>query len=161
MTAFEQVVANSLLEPASDPAVELVVDARSRGRYANFYCIAYRTASSFTITCSFLGTDPEPRPGLSSGHMPHSFSLPFNVFLKAHTVPNSSIQYTTFLSEPELRQALVDVIGADHAQVVLTGKRPITTSCGSGMTAGILWLGLKLLGAPNVALYDEVCTDQV
>ena len=34
MAAYEQVVANSLLELASDPAVELVVDARSRGRYA-------------------------------------------------------------------------------------------------------------------------------
>ncbi|KAH0838588.1 Rhodanese-like domain-containing protein [Lanmaoa asiatica] len=135
MAAYEQVVANSLPDPASDPAVELVVDARSRGR--------------------FIGTDPEPRPGLSSGHIPHSFSLPFNVFLKIHTAPNSLVQYTTFLSEPEIRQALVDAVGADHAQLVLTGKRPITTSCGSGMTAGILWLGLKLLGAPNVALYDE------
>lgn len=159
MAAYEQVVANSLLNPASDPAVELVVDARSRGRYANFCCIAYCTVCSSSITCSFLGTDPEPRPGLSSGHIPHSFSLPFNVFLRTHTVPNTSIHYTTFLSEPELRQALVDTIGADQAQLVFTGKRPITTSCGSGMTAGVLWLGLKLLGAPSVALYDEVCTD--
>jgi thiosulfate/3-mercaptopyruvate sulfurtransferase len=136
--SYEQVVANSLLDPASNPAAELVVDARSRGR--------------------FLGTDPEPRPGLSSGHVPHSFSLPSNVFLKTQTVPGSSAQYTTFLSEPELRQALVKAVGADQAQLVLTGKRPITTSCGSGMTAGILWLGLKLLGAPNVALYDESWT---
>lgn len=66
----------------------------------------------------------------------------------------------TFLSEPELRQALVNAIGADQAQLVLTGKRSITTTCGSGMTAGVLWLGLKLLGAPNVALYDEVCANQ-
>ena len=80
------------------------------------------------------------------------------MFLKTHTTPTS---YTTFLSEPELGKALVDAIGVDQAQLVLTGKRSITTSCGSGMTAGILWLGLKLLGAPNVALYDEVCTDQV
>lgn len=54
----------------------------------------------------------------------------------------------------------MNAIGADQAHLVLTGKRPITTSCGSGMTAGILWLGLKLLGAPNLALYDEVCSDQ-
>ncbi|KAF8139947.1 Rhodanese-like domain-containing protein [Boletus edulis] len=136
--SYEQVVANSLLDSASDPPAELLVDARSRGR--------------------FLGTDPEPRPGLSSGHIPHSLSLPFNVFLKSHTVPGSSVQYTTFISEPELRQALVNAIGADQAQLVLTGKRAITTSCGSGMTAGVLWLGLKLLGAPNVALYDESWT---
>ena len=35
MAAYEQVVANSLLRPVSDPAVELVVDARSRARYAS------------------------------------------------------------------------------------------------------------------------------
>lgn len=131
-------VANSLQDPASDLAVELVLDARSRGR--------------------FLGTDPEPRPGLSSGHIPHSFSLPFNTFLETHTVPNSSTQYTTFLSEPKLRQALIDAIGAEQAELVITGKRSITTSCGSGMTAGVLWLGLKLLGAADVALYDESWT---
>lgn len=26
-----------------------------------------------------------------------------------------------------------------------------------GMTAGILWLGLKILNAPKIGLYDEVC----
>ena len=36
VTAYEQVVANSLLDPTSDPAAELVVDARSRGRYVPF-----------------------------------------------------------------------------------------------------------------------------
>ncbi|KAF9229659.1 Rhodanese-like protein [Gyrodon lividus] len=136
--SYEQVVTNSLPDPASDSTVQLVVDARSRGRY--------------------LGTDPEPRPGLSSGHIPHSFPLPFNTFLRTHTIPDASTQYTTFLSEPELRQALVDSIGADEAELVITGKRSITTSCGSGMTAGVLWLGLKLLGAPDVALYDESWT---
>ena len=115
--------------------------------------------SSSTIICSYLGTDPEPRPGLSSGHIPHSLTLPFNLFLKTHRVPDSSVQYTTFLSEPELRKVLVGTVGADQAQLVLTGKRSIITSCGSGMTAGVLWLGLKLLGAPNVALYDEVRPD--
>jgi len=129
--SYEQVVANSLLDPASNPAAELVVDARSRGR--------------------FRGTDPEPRPGLSSGHIPRSFSLPFSEFRKTHKAP----EYTTFLSAPDLRQALENAIGAEQAQLVLTGKRPITTTCGSGMSAAILWLGLKLLGASNVALYDE------
>lgn len=65
------------------------------------------------------------------------------------------MQYTTFLPVPELRKVLVSHLG-DHADAVIQGERPITTSCGSGMTAGVLWLGLKLLGAPKVALYDEV-----
>ena len=103
----------------------------------------------------FLGTEPEPRPGLSSGHIPHSFSLPFTAFLQTHTLPNSSVQYTSFLPVTELRNVLFSHLG-DHAEAVIQGERAITTSCGSGMTAGVLWLGLKLLGAPKVALYDEV-----
>lgn len=114
-----------------------------------------RTKLTAPYACRFLGTDPEPRLGLSSGHIPHSFSLPFTAFLQTRTIPNSSAQYTTFLPLPELRNALVSHVG-DHAEAVIQGKRPITTSCGSGMTAGVLWLGLKLLGVPNVALYDEV-----
>lgn len=135
--SYDQMASNSFTDLHSDPAVELVIDARSRGR--------------------FLGTDPEPRPGLSSGHIPHSFSLPFTAFLQTSTTPNSSVQYTTFLPVAELRNALVSHVG-DHAEAVIQGKRPITTTCGSGMTAGVLWLGLKLLGAPNVALYDESWT---
>ncbi|KAJ8588195.1 Rhodanese-like protein [Rhizopogon salebrosus TDB-379] len=135
--SYDQMVSNSFPDPQSDPALELVIDARSRGR--------------------FLGTDPEPRQGLSSGHIPHSFSLPFTAFLQTHTLPNSSVQYTSFLPVPELRNVLVSHLG-DHADAVIQGERPITTSCGSGMTAGVLWLGLKLLGAPKVALYDESWT---
>ncbi|KAG2045198.1 Rhodanese-like domain-containing protein [Suillus americanus] len=135
--SYDQMVSNSFTDLHSDPAVELVIDARSRGR--------------------FLGTDPEPRPGLSSGHIPHSFSLPFTAFLQTRTIPNSSVQYTTFLSLPDLRNALVSHVG-DHAEAVIQGKRPIIASCGSGMTAGVLWLGLKLLSVPNVALYDESWT---
>ncbi|KAG2345245.1 Rhodanese-like protein [Suillus weaverae] len=135
--SYDQMVSNSFTDLHSDPAVELVIDARSRGR--------------------FLGTDPEPRQGLSSGHIPHSLSLPFTAFLQTRTIPNSSVQYTTFLPLPDLRSALVSHVG-DHAEAVIQGKRPITTSCGSGMTAGVLWLGLKLLGVPNVALYDESWT---
>ncbi|KAI6133333.1 Rhodanese-like domain-containing protein [Pisolithus croceorrhizus] len=136
--SYEQVVTNSMLDPTLDPSAELLVDARTRGR--------------------FIGTDPEPRPGLSSGHIPHSFSLPFNAFLRIHTIPNTSTRYTTLLPISELRQALVDAIGAEQAELVLTGSRRITTSCGSGMTAGILWLGLRMLGAPSVSLYDESWT---
>ncbi|EGN99605.1 hypothetical protein SERLA73DRAFT_151902 [Serpula lacrymans var. lacrymans S7.3] len=136
--SYDQMVSNSNLTPSSDPSAELVLDARSRGRY--------------------LGTDPEPRPGLSSGHIPHSFSLPFNTFLQTNTPLNSSASYTTFLPIPELRQTLVNAVGPENAELIINGERPVTTSCGSGMTAGVLWLGLKLLGTPKVAIYDESWT---
>jgi len=116
--SYEQMVSNSLRNPSADPGAGLVVDARSRGRY--------------------LGTDPEPRPGLSSGHIPHSFSLPFNVFLQTHSSPNSSTQFTTYLPLSEIHKALVDAIGTEQAELVIKGERPIITSCGSGMTAGVL-----------------------
>ncbi|EIW86515.1 Rhodanese-like protein [Coniophora puteana RWD-64-598 SS2] len=134
--SYEQVVSNSLSDPTTDSSIELLVDARSRGR--------------------FLGTDPEPRPGMSSGHVPHSFSLPFNTFLKMHK--DAPVPYTTFKSVPELKEALKEAVGPDNAESVIKGERKIVASCGSGMTAGVLWLGLKLLGTPDVAIYDESWT---
>jgi hypothetical protein len=55
----------------------------------------------------------------------------------------------------------VDAIGAEQAESVIKGERPIITTCGSGMTAGVLWLGLKLLGVEKVGLYDEVSVSVV
>ncbi|KAF7972702.1 hypothetical protein HWV62_17278 [Athelia sp. TMB] len=131
--SYQQIVSNSKLTLPSDPTAELVVDARSRGRYT--------------------GADLEPRPGLSSGHIPQSFSLPFNTFLQTHKTADSS--YTTFLPPDKIRQALVDAVGPAHAQAIISGERSIVATCGSGMTAGVLWLGLRLLGVQNPGLYDE------
>lgn len=103
----------------------------------------------------FTGQDPEPRPGLSSGHIPHSFSLPFDTFLQHHATP-SGIKYTTFLPRDQLRLTLEKAVGLEHAERIIAGDAPVTTTCGSGMTAGVLWLGLKLLGVRDIALYDEV-----
>jgi thiosulfate/3-mercaptopyruvate sulfurtransferase len=33
-------------------------------------------------------------------------------------------------------------------------KQPITTTCGSGVTAAVIALGLEITGAHNVSLYD-------
>ncbi|TEB39300.1 Rhodanese-like protein [Coprinellus micaceus] len=135
--SYEDMVANSTFNPTSNANVELVLDARSRGRY--------------------LGTDPEPRPGLSSGHIPNSLSLPFNLFLQKN-VSKEGIEFTTVLPPAEIRQVIEDVIGSDQVEDILSGQRSVVTSCGSGMTAGVLWLGLQLIGAKNVALYDESWT---
>lgn len=145
---YGQIVANSALDPATDPAAELVVDARSKGRYVH----VHRSSWPSQILCRYLGVDPEPRPGLSSGHIPHSLSLPFNVFLKKHV----GAEATYLLSSPELQKALENAIGTERANLVIKGEIPVVTSCGSGMTAGVLWLGLKLLGVERIGLYDEV-----
>ncbi|KAF9786212.1 hypothetical protein BJ322DRAFT_1190837 [Thelephora terrestris] len=68
----------------------------------------------YSILFRFLGTDPEPRPGLSSGHIPNSFSLPFNVFLTQSTNIVSNEPYTTFKTRDqipgELKKAVLSQI---------------------------------------------------
>lgn len=50
----------------------------------------------------------------------------------------------------------MNALGETNTKDVLEGRRKIVASCGSGMTAGVLWLGLRLLGVEKPALYDEV-----
>jgi len=103
----------------------------------------------------FTGKDPEPRPGLSSGHIPNSFSLPFNLFLRRQKAKNGE-EYTVFRPASEIKEEIEKSVGPAEFAKILNGERSVITSCGSGMTAGVLWLGLQLLGVKNVALYDEV-----
>ncbi|KAG6866795.1 hypothetical protein C0991_008731 [Blastosporella zonata] len=132
---YEQIVANANAGDAKSDHVDLVLDARSHGRYT--------------------GVDPEPRPGLSSGHVPNSLSLPFNLFLSLNSRSDGTT-YTTILPHEGIRRALEQAVGLERTQLIIGGSMPVTTSCGSGMTAGILWLGLKLLGVERISLYDEV-----
>jgi thiosulfate/3-mercaptopyruvate sulfurtransferase len=84
----------------------------------------------------FLGRAPEPRPGLRSGHMPGALN-----------VPSTSVIESGTLAAPEkLRQAFT-AAGVDL-------DAPIITTCGSGLTAAILWFALDALGKPPQALYD-------
>ncbi len=84
----------------------------------------------------FIGRDPEPRPGIPSGHMPGAVSLP-----ALDLVANGGLKPMA-----ELRQ-MFEASGLDF-------DKPVITSCGSGMTAATLLLALKLAGAGDVALYD-------
>lgn len=86
----------------------------------------------------FAGTAPEPRAGLRSGHIPGSKSLPFGNLLNKDK---------TFLPADQLRARFEQDLGLDLGQ-------PVSTSCGSGVTACILSLGLYLLGKEDVAVYD-------
>lgn len=94
-----------------------VVDARSAGRFA--------------------GTEPEPRPGLKSGHIPGAFNVPNGALFDAEGC---------FLPPDKLRSVF------EEAGVDLT--KPIITSCGSGITAANLFLALTLIGVRDMALYD-------
>ncbi|KAI8140440.1 Rhodanese-like domain-containing protein [Fennellomyces sp. T-0311] len=89
----------------------------------------------------FTGEAPEPRPGLSSGHMPGSISIPFNVV----------IQDGELLDTEKLRDIFVSR-GVDL-------DKEIVTSCGSGITASTLYFALEQVGAKNVAVYDGSWTE--
>lgn len=98
-----------------------VLDARSQGRWA--------------------GSDPEPRPGLSSGHMPGSINVPVPELLNPET--------GALLPGDELRKLFISK-GVDP-------EKPIISSCGTGVTAAVIdaALGEANFGKPEARrLYD-------
>jgi len=90
----------------------------------------------------FVGEAKEPRAGLRSGHMPGARNVPFTSLINDDG---------TLKPVDELR-AIFEAAGVDLA-------RPIVTSCGSGVTAGVLALALGLIGRPDVAVYDGSWTE--
>jgi thiosulfate/3-mercaptopyruvate sulfurtransferase len=93
-----------------------ILDARSAGRFA--------------------GILPEPRPGISSGHMPGATSIPFTELVEEGRLKSAEVLRHIFAAK-----------GVDREQ-------PITTTCGSGVTAAVIALGLEVAGAKHVSLYD-------
>jgi thiosulfate/3-mercaptopyruvate sulfurtransferase len=84
----------------------------------------------------FRGEAPEPRPGIRSGRMPGSYNVPSSAIVKDGRL----------LPPDQLRQAFA-ASGVDL-------DKPIITSCGSGVSAAILWLALDAIGRAPAALYD-------
>lgn len=86
----------------------------------------------------FKGDEAEPWPGRRAGHIPGSLNLPYNELLDP---ANGLMRPADQLSE------CFSTAGVDLS-------RPVVTSCGSGITAAVLALGLHLAGARDVAVYD-------
>ena len=95
----------------------LVVDARSPGRFA--------------------GSEPEPRAGLASGHIPGARNVPMATLYD----PDGRLK-----SPAELRAAFA-AGGVDAAE-------PFVASCGSGVTANSLIFAAHRLGNAAARLYD-------
>ena len=86
----------------------------------------------------FDGSVAEPRAGLRGGHIPGSRSVPYAGLFDANTGAMKSLD--------ELRAAFSGA-GVDL-------KKPIVSSCGSGVSAGVLTLALYRLGVTDTSLYD-------
>lgn len=87
-----------------------ILDARSEGRWR--------------------GKDPEPRPGLPSGRIPGSKSVPVPELLDPKT--------KAFLPAEELRK-IFEAKGVDP-------EKPIVSSCGTGVTATVIDAALTVAG---------------
>ncbi len=90
----------------------------------------------------FAGSVAEARPGVRPGHIPGARSLPYTELLTSEQ---------TMLPPEALRRRFAQA-GAD-------GTRPVVTSCGSGVTACMLTLGLTVAGLPVGAVYDGSWTE--
>jgi thiosulfate/3-mercaptopyruvate sulfurtransferase len=106
--------ADHVAQALTDPRVA-VLDARSPGR--------------------FLGREPEPRPGLRTGHMPNALNL-----------PSGAVQAQGRMRP---RQELITLLSA-----AVGDRQRLIFSCGSGVTACTLALAAEIAGYSDKAVYD-------
>jgi len=88
-------------------------------------------------TDRFRGEAPEPREGLRSGHIPGSLNLPYPELLNSDGTVKPAAELKKIFE-----QAGVDL------------SKPVTNTCGSGVTASILALALAIIGHRHVSVYD-------
>lgn len=86
----------------------------------------------------YEGAVVEPWPGRRSGRIPGSLNLPFSDLIDADSKT---------LLPPDAIVERAKGAGLDL-------ERPIVASCGSGVTACVLALGLAVAGKEDVAVYD-------
>ena len=85
----------------------------------------------------FRGEAPEPRAGVRSGHIPGAKNLPWETLLG-----------------PDGALLPVDKLAERFAAAGIDTRKPVVTTCGSGVSAGILALALARLGRWRTPVYD-------
>ena len=86
----------------------------------------------------YEGSVAEPWPGRRAGRIPTSLNVPFNMLYEAET---------GLLKSADQLRDVFKAAGVDP-------KRPIVTTCGSGVTAAVITLALARIGLNDTALYD-------
>ena len=85
----------------------------------------------------FLGKDPEPRSGLRSGSIESSINVPYETLL------NDDFTF-------KKKEEILDIF----SQKGVVFNNYIITTCGSGVTAAVLYLALDEIGCTKISLYD-------
>lgn len=85
----------------------------------------------------FSAQEPEPRPGVRGGHIPGAVNIHYARLLNTDG---------TMRQRTEL-EAIFSAAGIDTT-------RQVAATCGSGVTAAIVALALRVVGAPDAAIYD-------
>lgn len=141
---------------ADGPTETRIAETYAAGNFvANFQPAAVRSAEELLANLStsqeivldarskgrFDGTAPEPRAGLKGGHIPQSLSLPFGELF----------ENDRFLPPQELKQRFAALGIQDQ---------PLVFSCGSGVTACVLYLAAEVAGMDNPkTIYDGSWSD--
>lgn len=86
----------------------------------------------------YEGAVTEPWPGRRSGRIPGSLNLPFNELID----PASKTLLPAGTITARAKESGIDL------------GRPVVASCGSGVTACVIALGLAVAGKDDVAVYD-------
>jgi len=115
-------------DPATLRTMDQMKDVVS---FAKEQIVDARSAARFT------GEEPDPRPRTHAGHIPGSKNLPYGSVFEADGRWKS----------PEAIRAAYEAAGIDL-------ERPVVTTCGSGITASVLFFGAVLAGAEKISLYD-------
>ena len=85
----------------------------------------------------FNASEPEPRPGVRGGHIPGAKNLHYQKLLNA---------------DGTMRKG--EALAGAFREAGVDAAKPVVASCGSGISAAIVLLGLHELGARDTALYD-------
>lgn len=85
----------------------------------------------------YAGEEKEFRPGVRSGHVPGAMN----------------VHYRSLLNE-DGTLADAETLRARFVEAGLDLSKPITTMCGSGVTAAILQLALRCIGVRDVGMFD-------
>ena len=108
--------------------------------------LANLTDKNFTVLDArdakrYSGEAPEPRPGVESGHIPGALNTPFQSLIDPATG----------------RFKTPEALAASLAAVDRT--KPVAISCGSGVTACVVAIGLYQLGHKDAAIYGGSWTE--